>query len=95
MGSDAVIVGTDGQNLHFSSVRAGSWPELFRAIHAKALRKLNLESWFLLQGGRRQDGHIRSANRVFPLAPDIDTCLRESAAILFLRNDSLTFREVG
>ncbi|HJT29578.1 MAG TPA: hypothetical protein VJ784_19345 [Pyrinomonadaceae bacterium] len=28
MGTDAVIVGSDGKDLHFSAVRLGAWPEI-------------------------------------------------------------------
>ena len=50
MGTDAVIVGTDGKNLHFSSLRLGQWPEIVsRYTRKEASQGETAQSWFLLQ----------------------------------------------
>jgi hypothetical protein len=95
MGSDAVIVGTDGQNLHFSSVRLGSWPEVVSRYTRKGASQGELRSHgFFYKADGDKTGTLGLPISV-PARPGYRHLFEESAAILFLRNDSLTFREVG
>jgi len=95
MGSDAVIVGTDGQNLHFSSVRLGSWPEVVSRYTRKGASQGELRSHgFFYKADGDKTGTLGLPISV-PGRPGYRHLFEESAAILFLRNDSLTFREVG
>jgi hypothetical protein len=57
MGSDAVIVGTDGENLHFSGVRLGQWPE----IVSRYTRK---EAGYEIVEGKLDDGRMQELRRV-------------------------------
>jgi hypothetical protein len=95
MGSDAVIVGTDGKNLHFSSVRLGQVPELVsRYVREEASQgELRSHGFFY-----KPDGD-NSGTLGLPISepgrPGFEHLFQNSAAILFLRNDALQFREVG
>jgi hypothetical protein len=95
MGSDAVIIGTDGSDLHFSSLKLGDWPEVVSRYTRKGAS----------QGEMRSHGFFYkdTGNGVGVLGLPISTPARagyrhlfdSSAAILFLRNDNLHFTEVG
>ena len=95
MGSDAVIVGTDGQNLHFSSVRLGQWPEIVSRYTRKDASQGELRSHgFFYKPEGANNGTLGLPISV-PGRPGFRHLFQDSAAILFLRNDSLQFREVG
>ena len=95
LGADAVVVGTDGRDLHFTSVRLGA-----RAQAADRYTRVNaaqgetrshgfyyrpendsegLVGLPIIGGGRAAAQHLR----------------RESAALLYLRNQSLKLTELG
>lgn len=95
LGSDAVIVGTDGKDLHFSSVKLSSWPEVISRYTRKGAS----------QGETRSHGFFykpesdSSGTLGLPVSvagrPGYKHLFENSAAILFLKNDSLHFREIG
>jgi hypothetical protein len=95
MGADAVVVGSDGQNLHFSAIRLGDEPRVAqRYMSANASQgELRSHGFFYKPEGR--DGGIlglpvRGAGR-----PGHDHLTEGSASILFLRNQSSRFQELG
>lgn len=95
MGSDAVVVGTDGKDLHFSSVRLNQSPEIVsRYTRAEASQgELRSHGFFYKPDGDNSGTlglPITGAGR-----PGYEHLFRKSAAILFLRNNSLQLREVG
>ena len=91
----AVIVGSDGKDLHFSSVRLNQSPEMVSRYtrHEAAQGELRSHGFFY-----KPDGD-NSGTLGLPIAgagrPGYEHLFRNSAAILFLRNDALQFREVG
>jgi hypothetical protein len=95
LGSDAVVVGTDGKNLHFSSVRLGKWP----AVADDYLRpnasqgELRSHGFFYKPDGR--DSGMLGLPISEPARPGYYHLFQNSAAILFLKNNSLHFEEVG
>ncbi len=95
MGSDAVIVGTDGKDLHFSSVRLNQSPEMVSRYTRQEASQGELRSHGFFY---KPDGD-NSGILGLPIAgtgrPGYEHLFRNSAAILFLRNDALQFREVG
>jgi hypothetical protein len=95
MGSDAVIVGTDGTNLQFSSVRLGSWPEVVSRYTRKNASQGELRSHGFFYKPDEDGGGTLGLPISVPARAGYRHLFEESAAILFLRNDSLTFREVG
>ncbi len=95
MGSDAVVVGTDGTNLHFSSLRLGQWPEIVSRYTRKAASQGETRSHgFFYKPDGDETGMLGLPISV-PGRAGYKQLFENSAAILFLRNDSLQFREVG
>ncbi|HKP81039.1 MAG TPA: beta-propeller domain-containing protein [Pyrinomonadaceae bacterium] len=95
MGSDAVIVGSDGKNLHFSSLRLGQWPEIVSRYTRKEASQGELRSHgFFYKPDGDNTGTLGLPISV-PGRAGYKHLFEDSAAILFLRNDSLQFREVG
>ena len=96
LGTDAVIVGTDnGKDLHFSSVKLSSWPEIISRYTRKDAS----------QGEQRSHGFFykpendNAGTLGLPISvagrPGYKHLFENSASILFVRNDSLHFREIG
>ena len=95
MGSDAVVVGTDGQNLHFSAVRLGARPALAQRYVSAGASQGELRSHgFFYRPDGRDSGilglPIRSAGR-----PGYVHLREGSASVLFLRNRPSRFEELG
>lgn len=95
LGSDAVIVGTDGKDLHFSSLRLGEWPEIVSRYTRKAASQGELRSHGFFYKPDGDDTGTLGLPISVPGRPGYRHLFEDSAAILFLRNDSLQFREVG
>jgi hypothetical protein len=95
MGSDAVVVGTDGKNLHFTSVRLLESPTVVdRYTRAGASQgELRSHGFFYKPDG--SDSGTLGLPISVPGRPGYRHLFEESAAILFLRNESLHFEEVG
>jgi len=95
MGPDAVIVGTDGKNLHFSSVRLGQVPELVsRYVREEASQGELRSHGFFYKPDGDNSGTLGLPISV-PGRAGYEHLFQNSAAILFLRNEALQFREVG
>ena len=95
MGSDAVIVGTDGTNLHFSSLRLGQWPEIVSRYTRKNASQGELRSHGFFYKPDGENSGMLGLPISMPGRAGYKHLFEDSAAILFLRNDSLQFREVG
>jgi hypothetical protein len=95
MGSDAVIVGTDGKNLHFSSLRLGPWPEIVSRYTRPEASQGELRSHGFFYKPDGDDSGMLGLPISVPGRAGYRHLFESSAAILFLRNDSLQFREVG
>ena len=95
MGADAVVVGTSGNDLHFTAVRLADEPEAVDDYVRKDASQGELRSHgFFYKPEGRNSGvlglPISTAGR-----PGYRHLVEGSAAVLFLRNDSLHFHEVG
>lgn len=95
MGRDAVVVGTNGSDLHFSPVRLGDVPKVMESYARKNASQGELRSHgFFYKSDDRNSGLIG-----LPIAREGRAGYRHlvenSAAILFLRNDSLDLNEIG
>jgi Beta propeller domain len=95
LGSDATVIGTDGRNLHFTAVRLGQQARVADDYLREGASQGELRSHGFFY--KPEDGSrgllglpIRGAAR-----PGYEHLFRDSASILFLRNDSLQFRELG
>jgi hypothetical protein len=95
LGKDAVIVGTDGRDLHFTPVRLGSRPALAKRYTRKDAAQGELRSHgFFYKPDGASSGllglPIREAGR-----PGYEHLFHDSASVLYLRNDALAFAELG
>ncbi len=96
MGTDAVVVGAAGNDLHFSAVRLDQRPE----IVSQYTRKEAVQGEFRRHGFFYKPDGDEAGMLGLPIGvpgrEDLKQLLfDDSAAIVFLRNDSLQFREVG
>jgi len=95
MGSDAVVVGTDGKDLHFSAVRLGQWPEIVSRYTRKEASQGETRSHGFFYKPDGDDSGMLGLPISVPGRAGYRQLFENSAAILFLRNDALRFREVG
>jgi hypothetical protein len=95
MGPDAVVVGTDGKDLHFSAVRLGDMPEVVDEYICKGAAQGELRSQGFFYKPDTRDSGTLGLPISTPARPGYRHLFDNSAAVLFLRNDSLHFREVG
>ncbi|HEY8411635.1 MAG TPA: beta-propeller domain-containing protein [Pyrinomonadaceae bacterium] len=95
MGKDAVVVGTDGKDLHFTAIRLGQQPEIASRYTRAGASQGELRSHgFFYKPETDNDGTIGLPISV-PGRAGYHHLFESSAAILFLRNESLQFRPVG
>ena len=95
MGSDAVVVGSDGKDLHFSSVRLNQWPEIVSRYTRQAASQGELRSHGFFYKPDGENSGTLGLPITVPGRSRYEHLFRDSAAILFLHNDALQFREVG
>ena len=95
MGKDAVVIGTDGKDLHFTAIRLGQQPEIASRYARAGASQGELRSHgFFYKPEADNDGTIGLPISV-PGRAGYHHLFESSAAILFLRNESLQFRPVG
>jgi hypothetical protein len=95
LGSDGVVVGTDGTDLHFTSVRLGAEPEVAGSYVRRGASQGELRShgfFYKLDG---DDSGTIGLPLSLPGRPGYEHLFENSAAILFLRNSSLQFEKLG
>jgi hypothetical protein len=95
LGSDAVVVGTDGKNLHFSSVKLSSWPEVISRYTREGASQGETRSHGFFYKPDSDSSGTLGLPVSLPGRPGYKHLFENSAAVLFLRNDSLHFREIG
>lgn len=95
MGRDAVVVGTDGKNLHFTSVRLGDWPSITGSYLRKDASQGELRSQGFFYKPEGEDSGTVGLPISFPSRPGYRHLFESSAAILFLHNVDGHFLEMG
>jgi hypothetical protein len=95
LGNDAVVVGTSGADLHFTAVRLGRTPEVADEYVRKGASQGELRS----QGFFYKPDGPNSGLLGLPISragrAGYKHLIEGPAAILFLKNDSLHFQEMG
>ena len=95
LGANAVVVGTDGKDLHFTSIRLESTPEVAgRYTRAGASQGELRSHGFFYRPDGQNSGTLGLPISV-PGRPGYRHLFESSAAILFLHNNDLQFQEVG
>jgi hypothetical protein len=95
LGADAVVVGTDGRNLHFSSIRLGRWPEVAGEYVRMGASQGELRSHGFFYKPEGADSGTLGLPISLPGRKGYEHLFENSAAVLFLKNTSLHFEEVG
>ncbi len=95
MGKDAVVVGGDGSNLHFSGIRLGEKSALAQHfVLRNATQGEQRSHGFFYKVGPAGSGLLGLPVRG-PAEPGYRHLVDESASIVFLRNDGRRFVELG
>jgi hypothetical protein len=95
MGGDAVVVGSDGQNLHFSAIRLTGAPAVaHRYVSAGASQGELRSHGFFYKPDSRESGILGLPIRG-PSRPGYEHLTEGSASVLFLRNRASRFEELG
>ena len=95
MGRDAVVVGTDGRDLHFTGVRLGARAEVAGRYTREGASQGELRSHgFFYKPDGPETGTLGLPIQR-PGRPGYKHLFENSAAILFLRNDALRWQELG
>jgi hypothetical protein len=95
LGSDAIVVGTSGGDLHFTAIRLGRAPEIADDYVRKGASQGELRSHgFFYKPDGPSTGMLGLPISVAG-RPGWMHLVQGSAAILFLRNNSLHFEEMG
>jgi hypothetical protein len=95
LGHDAVVVGTAGSDLHFSAVRLGDEPEVVDDYSRKNASQGELRSHGFFYKADDEDSGMLGLPISEPGRAGYRHLIEESASILFLRNESLHFEEIG
>jgi len=95
LGSDAIMVGTDGADLHFTAVRLGSAPGIADDYVRKNASQGELRSHGFFYKPDGPDSGLLGLPISRAGRPGFQHLIENSAAILFLRNRGLHFEEVG
>jgi hypothetical protein len=95
LGSDAIVVGTDGSDLHFTAVKLGESPGIAGEYIRKGASQGELRSHGFFYKPDGPDSGVLGLPISIPGRPGYRHLIEESAAIVFLRNKSLQFQEAG
>lgn len=95
LGSDAIVVGSDGSNLRFSSIRLGASPEVADEYMRKGASQGELRSHGFFYKPDGPNSGVLGLPISVPGRSGYKHLFEDSAAILFLRNNDLHFEEIG
>jgi hypothetical protein len=95
LGSDAVVIGTDGRDLHFTSIRLDDSPSIAGSYVRKEASQGELRSHGFFYKPDGPDSGTLGLPISVPARAGYRHLFESSAAILFLRNDGLHFEEAG
>lgn len=95
LGKDAVIVGTDGNNLYFSSIKLGATARFSSSYVRKNAAQGEMRSHGFFYKPEDSDSGLLGLPIREGGSAGYENLYKDSASILFLRNNSLNFKELG
>jgi hypothetical protein len=95
LGSDAIVVGSNGKDLHFTAVRLGDSPEVADEFIRRDASQGELRSQGFFYKPDGADSGVLGLPISVPGRSGYQHLFQGSAAILFLRNQNLHFEELG
>ncbi|HKP77097.1 MAG TPA: beta-propeller domain-containing protein, partial [Longimicrobiaceae bacterium] len=96
MGNDAVVVGTDGHDLHFTGIGLGPRPAVKQRYVSRGASQGELRSHgFFYRADPDGGGGTLGLPVRGPGRPGYEHLFEGSASVLFLRNDDAAFRPLG
>jgi hypothetical protein len=95
MGANAVVIGTDGVDLHFTAIRLDESPSIADTYIRKEASQGELRSHGFFYKPDGPDSGTLGLPISMPARAGYRHLFDSSAAILFLRNDGLHFEEAG
>lgn len=95
LGNDAIVVGTNGSDLRFTAVRLGNSPEVADEYTRKGASQGELRSQGFFYKPDGPNSGVLGLPISVPGRAGYRHLFEGSAAILFLRNSSLRFEELG
>ena len=95
LGNDAVVVGDDETDLHFTSIRLGDRPEIVSRYTRRGASQGETRSHGFFYKPESETSGLLGLPISRPGRPGYEQLFESSAAILFLRNEGLEFREIG
>jgi hypothetical protein len=95
MGANAVVIGTDGRDLHFTAIRLDESPSIADSYIRKEASQGELRSHGFFYKPDGPDSGTLGLPISVPARAGYHHLFESSAAILFLRNDGLHFEEAG
>ena len=95
MGSNAVVIGTDGIDLHFTAIRLDDSPSIADSYIRKEASQGELRSHGFFYKPDGPDSGTLGLPISVPARAGYHHLFESSAAIMFLRNDGLHFEEAG
>ena len=95
MGTGAVVIGTDGKDLHFTSLRLKQEPEVVSRYTREAASQGELRSHGFFYKPDGEDSGTLGLPISKPGRPGYRHLFESSASLLFLRNDAFEFHMLG
>lgn len=95
MGAGAVVIGTDGKDLHFTSVRLNRHPQIVSHYLRQAASQGEQRSHGFFYKPEGEESGTLGLPISLPGRPERRHLFESSAAILFLRNEGFQFRVLG
>jgi hypothetical protein len=95
MGADAVVVGSDGKDLHFTAVRLGAVPSAVDDYVQKGVSQGETRSHGFFYKPEAQESGMLGLPISVPARAGYRHLFENSSAIVFLKNDALHFEELG
>jgi hypothetical protein len=95
LGGDAVVIGTDGTDLHFSPVRLGARAAKAAPYTRKHASQGELRSHGFFYKPTDEDSGLLGLPIREPGRPGYEHLFNDSASVLFLENDALRLNELG